>query len=184
VLLEARTVAWAASGRNGGFCSASLTHGLANGLQRFGGEIEVLERLGRRNLDEIGDTIARHRIDCGFERTGELTVATQDWQVAGLRDSADAARALGHQPELLDRDGVRAEINSPAFLGGLWDAGGCALVDPARLAWGLRRACLDAGVCTPPAAACSPPGPRWAPARTTRCCAGSALSSSLSTTTC
>jgi glycine/D-amino acid oxidase-like deaminating enzyme len=146
VLLEARTVAWAASGRNGGFCSASLTHGLANGLQRFGGEIEVLERLGRRNLDEIGDTIARHRIDCGFERTGELTVATQDWQVAGLRDSADAARALGHQPELLDRDSVRAEINSPAFLGGLWDAGGCALVDPARLAWGLRRACLDAGV--------------------------------------
>jgi len=146
VLLEARTVAWAASGRNGGFCSASLTHGLANGLQRFGGEIEVLERLGLRNLDEIGGTIARYRIDCGFERTGELTVATQDWQVAGLRESAAAARALGREPHLLDRDGVRAEIGSPVFLGGLWDAGGCALVDPARLAWGLRRACLDAGV--------------------------------------
>jgi hypothetical protein len=27
VLLEAQTVGWAASGRNGGFCEASLTHG-------------------------------------------------------------------------------------------------------------------------------------------------------------
>jgi glycine/D-amino acid oxidase-like deaminating enzyme len=146
MLLEARAVAWAASGRNGGFCSASLTHGLANGLQRFGGEIGTLERLGLRNLDEIARSVARYRIDCGFERTGELTVATQDWQLAGLRESAGAARVLGREPELLDRDGVRAEIDSPAFLGGLWDAEGCALVDPARLAWGLRRACLDAGV--------------------------------------
>jgi len=146
VLLEARTVAWAASGRNGGFCSASLTHGLANGLRRFGGEIETLERLGTRNLDEIADAIARYRIDCGFERTGELTVATQDWQLATLRESAEATRAMGREPELLGRDRVRAEIDSPTYLGGLWDTGGCALVDPARLAWGLRRACLDAGV--------------------------------------
>jgi glycine/D-amino acid oxidase-like deaminating enzyme len=146
VLLEARTVAWAASGRNGGFCSASLTHGLANGVARFGGEIETLERLGARNLDEIADAIARYQIDCGFERTGELTVATQDWQLATLRESAEANRALGREPELLGRERVRAEIDSPTYLGGLWDTGGCALVDPARLAWGLRRACLDAGV--------------------------------------
>ncbi len=146
VLLEARTVAWAASGRNGGFCSASLTHGLANGVARFGGEIGTLERLGARNLDEIADAIARYQIDCGFERTGELTVATQDWQLATLRESAEANRALGREPELLGRDRVRAEIDSPTYLGGLWDTGGCALVNPARLAWGLRRACLDAGV--------------------------------------
>jgi len=31
VLLEGRAIGWAASGRNGGFCAASLTHGLANG---------------------------------------------------------------------------------------------------------------------------------------------------------
>ena len=34
VLLEADTLGWAASGRNGGFCSASLTHGFGNGLAR------------------------------------------------------------------------------------------------------------------------------------------------------
>ena len=31
VVIEAGTAGWAASGRNGGFCSASLTHGRANG---------------------------------------------------------------------------------------------------------------------------------------------------------
>jgi len=81
VLLEGRTVGWAASGRNGGFCSASLTHGPANGFDRFGPEMPALHRLGRQNLDEIAATVARYSIDCGFERTGELTVATRDWQL-------------------------------------------------------------------------------------------------------
>ena len=94
VLLEGRTAGWAASGRNGGFCSASLTHGLANGLERFGPEMPVLDRLGRENLDEIAATVARHGIDCDFERTGELAVATRPWHLPGLWDHAAAARRL------------------------------------------------------------------------------------------
>ena len=34
VLLEAETIGWAASGRNGGFVEASLTHGRQNGERR------------------------------------------------------------------------------------------------------------------------------------------------------
>ena len=34
-LLEARTIGWAASGRNGGFVEATLTHGEVNGENRF-----------------------------------------------------------------------------------------------------------------------------------------------------
>jgi glycine/D-amino acid oxidase-like deaminating enzyme len=48
--------------------------------------------------------------------------------------------------QLLDRDAVRAEVDSPTYLGGLWDRTGCAMLDPARLVWGLRQACLDLGV--------------------------------------
>src|SRR6478735_2626644 len=55
VLIEGREVGWAASGRNGGFCAASLTHGLGNGLARWPGELAVLEDLGARNLDAIED---------------------------------------------------------------------------------------------------------------------------------
>jgi len=146
VLLEARQVAWAGTGRNGGFCSASLTHGLANGQDRFPRELARLEGLGRRNLDEIEETIARYGIDCDFARTGELAVATQPWQIAGLRETAELAARLGSDVRLLDAGAVQAEIHSPTYLGGLWDSGGCATLDPARLAWGLRQACLAAGV--------------------------------------
>jgi glycine/D-amino acid oxidase-like deaminating enzyme len=146
VLLEGRRIAWAATGRNGGFCSASLTHGLANGHDRFPDELSELERLGRRNLDEIEKTIARYQIDCDFVRSGELAVATQPWQADSLRETAALADRLGCSQRLLTADAVRAEVNSPGYLAGLWDTAGCAIVDPARLAWGLRQACLDAGV--------------------------------------
>jgi glycine/D-amino acid oxidase-like deaminating enzyme len=146
VLLEGRTVGWAGTGRNGGFCAASLTHGLSNGQDRFPGELATLERLGRQNLDEIEKTAGRYSIDCDFARTGELSVATRPWQLAGLRETAELAARLGTHTRVLDTAELKAELNSPTYLGGLWDAGGCATVDPAKLAWGLRQACLDAGV--------------------------------------
>jgi glycine/D-amino acid oxidase-like deaminating enzyme len=146
VLVEGRRIAWAGTGRNGGFCSASLTHGIGNGLERFPAELATLDRLGRRNLDQIEATAGRYGIDCDFRRTGELAVATSGWQLAGLQESADAIRALGGDAVVLDGAAVRAELDSPTYLGGMWDREGCATVDPARLAWGLRRSCLEAGV--------------------------------------
>jgi glycine/D-amino acid oxidase-like deaminating enzyme len=146
VLLEADRCGWAASGRNGGFCAASLTHGLGNGIERFPREIATLERLGAANLDAIESTVAELGIDCDFERTGELDVATEPHQVAWLRESQAQARAHGADPVFLDRDELQADIHSPTFLAGVWDRDSCALVNPARLAWGLRAACEAVGV--------------------------------------
>ncbi|MCW3814672.1 FAD-binding oxidoreductase [Micromonospora sp. DR5-3] len=146
LLVEAGTCGWAASGRNGGFCAASLTHGLANGVDRFPGEIDELERLGRENLAAIAATVARYGIDCDFERTGEMAVAVEPYQIAGLAEDAELARRYGHDVRLLDRDEVRAEVASPTYLGGMWDRDRVAMLDPAKLAWGLRRAALDLGV--------------------------------------
>jgi glycine/D-amino acid oxidase-like deaminating enzyme len=137
VLVEADRIAWAASGRNGGFCSASLTHGEANGRARFGDEQTALDKLGMANLDQIEAAVATYGIDCDFRRTGDLAVATQPHQV-------DELRALGG--EFLDRDAVRAELDSPTYLAGLWDRRGTAIVDPAGLAWGLARAAESLGV--------------------------------------
>ncbi|WP_214413408.1 NAD(P)/FAD-dependent oxidoreductase [Sphaerisporangium fuscum] len=146
VLLEGRRVGWAASGRNGGFCVASLTHGLGNGLGRWPQEILSLVRQGNRNLDEIERTVARYDIRCAFERTGELHVATEPWQLDDMAKDIEIARELGMDHRPLSQEQVRAEVDSPTYLGGVWDRDGCAMLDPARLAWGLREACLSLGV--------------------------------------
>ncbi|MEV7615254.1 FAD-dependent oxidoreductase [Streptomyces sp. NPDC089799] len=147
VLIESKEAGWAASGRNGGFCAASLTHGFANGLARWPGELAKLEELGARNLDGIEEAVARYGIDCDFERTGEIDVATEPHQVQELRELQEEAERLGFGGAVfLDRDAVRAEVDSPTFLGGLWDRDGVAMLHPAKLAWGLKQACLGLGV--------------------------------------
>lgn len=165
VLIEGREAGWAASGRNGGFCAASLTHGLGNGLARWPEELTELEELGGRNLDAIEEAVGRYRIDCDFERTGEIDVATEPHQLAELHEMHQQATRLGFTGlELLDADTMRAEVDSPTFLGGLWDRRGVAMLHPAKLAWGLRRACLELGVRiyeNTPAFGSPPPAPGW-----------------------
>ncbi|TPQ19859.1 NAD(P)/FAD-dependent oxidoreductase [Streptomyces sporangiiformans] len=148
VLVEGREVGWAASGRNGGFCAASLTHGLANGLSRWPDEIHQLQKLGARNLDEIEATVDRYCLDCDFGRTGEIDVATEPYQAAELRAWYEelVRHGLADGIEYLDTDAVRQQVDSPTFLGGLHDRRGVALLNPARLAWGLKRACIGLGV--------------------------------------
>ena len=137
VLLEASTIGWAASGRNGGFCEASLTHGEENGRSRWPEEYDALERLGADNLDAFEADVHELGLDCQFERTGQLAVAVEEHQVEWLRESAALPRR-GRR--------TRAEIDSPLFLAGEWSRDDCALVHPARLARELARVATDLGV--------------------------------------
>ena len=146
VLVEGRTIGWAASGRNGGFVSPSLTHGQANGLAHFADDYPALVRIGVENMDAIESTLSRLGIDAEWERTGELTVAVAPWQLDEL--SADVRRGADFSPNvrLLDADQTRTMVASPTYLGARYDPDGVALVHPAKLVWGLAEACLLAGV--------------------------------------
>jgi glycine/D-amino acid oxidase-like deaminating enzyme len=146
IVVEQRETGAGASGRNGGFCSYSLTHGFINGYSRFKDEMEVIERLGRENLDAIEATITKYGIDCNFEWNGELRVALEDWQMEGLAEEAKLRNSFGDNVELLNQEEIQARVKSPIYKGALWDPDGTALVDPARLVWGLERACIKLGV--------------------------------------
>jgi len=145
VVLEAERLGWAATGRNGGFCAASLTHGVGNGLARWPGEMPLLQLLGAANLDAIEATIRERGIDCDFERTGELDVAVEPWQLEDLGSLHRTMRDLGEDVELLTSAQTRALVDSPTYLGGLLDRRGVAMVNPARLAWGLADAIESSG---------------------------------------
>ena len=146
VMLEGDTVAFGGSGRNGGFVDASLTHGLPNGLARFPDEIDQLERLGLENLAGIEETLKRFSIDAAYEKTGFLLAAREQHEADELSEFAEVLRERGIDAEYLDQAAVRRELDSPTYIAGLWQRTGNAIVDPARLAWGLARAAAELGV--------------------------------------
>jgi glycine/D-amino acid oxidase-like deaminating enzyme len=146
VLLEATRCGNGASGRNGGFLQSSLTHGTRNGLTRFPGEIERLERLGFENFDGLARDVEDLGVDAELERSGDLVVALEPRELADLDHEAQLLRRFGYELELLDARHLRAELDSPLFLGGLWTKTGSALVHPGKLADGLRAAAVHAGV--------------------------------------
>ncbi len=146
VLLEATRCGTGASGRNGGFLQSSLTHGIGNGLSRFPDEIEKLERLGLENFRALAGDLERLAIDAEFEPTGDLIVALEPRELAHLEEEAELLRRFGHDAELLDREQIRAEVNSPMYLGGLRTRTGSALVHAGKLGDGLRAAAAGDGV--------------------------------------
>jgi glycine/D-amino acid oxidase-like deaminating enzyme len=145
ILLEATETASGATGRNGGFVDASLTHGFENGLSRWPNELATLTALGNANLKAIGETVKRLGIECDYLPTGEIVVATEPYQVEDMQNAPQPAKAYGESFEWFDRDQMQALVHSPTYLGGLLNHN-VAMVNPAQLAWGLRQACLDLGV--------------------------------------
>jgi glycine/D-amino acid oxidase-like deaminating enzyme len=95
VLLEGDRCGAGASGRNGGFLEASLTHGLENGLSRWPDEIDRLLELGRENFAAIRETLERRRIDAAWHEGGVIQVATRPHEVPWLEEAAEAAASPG-----------------------------------------------------------------------------------------
>ena len=124
VVLEAEVAGFGASTRNGGFCAASLTHGLFNGLSHWPKEFETLKRMGHENLGALPDTLDRHGIDASVEATGQTHVAVAPWQVDDLRELHQLSLEHGETSEFFEQDAARALVDSPTYLAAVWDRAG------------------------------------------------------------
>ncbi|MBG6056022.1 glycine/D-amino acid oxidase-like deaminating enzyme [Salinibacterium sp. CAN_S4] len=140
VVVEAAELGWAASGRNGGFCESSLTHGPENGQRHFPNEVDVLDRLSLENFAGLKATIEHYSMDVEFEETGVLLVATEPHQVDGLRETAAAG------PDATFYEGDDIPVKSPLYRAAVSETAGFGFVHPAKLVWELRRVCLELGV--------------------------------------
>lgn len=146
VLVEGRSVGWAASGRSAGLCGASLAYGDRDGRGRPPDDPAVLNRLGQENLAAIGAAVGELGLDCQWERTGVVDLAIEPHQIDWLLDAAARAVRTGAPHTFLDRAKLRDTIASPIYEAGLVRPDGAALVHPARLAVELARAASEAGV--------------------------------------
>lgn len=145
VVIEAGRCGHAASGRNGGFCAPSISHGVGNALRRWPGEAETLVRLGRENLDGYARDVEELGLDIEFERAGKLNLASTPWQRESLRAMAANYSRFGIPFELLSGPALAARLDSPLYPEGLFEPN-YALVNPARTVAELRRVALAQGV--------------------------------------
>ncbi|MFD4421623.1 NAD(P)/FAD-dependent oxidoreductase [Agromyces sp. NPDC058484] len=142
VLIEAKRIGWAASGRNGGFCEPSLTHGSANAKIHVPGEERLLKRLGEQNLEELLETIERYDIDCDVRPHGVIKLATEPHQERSLRELAESDESV----ILLEGEKLQEQVRTAAARVGGWATKEGVVLHPVKLAEGLVRACEELGV--------------------------------------
>jgi glycine/D-amino acid oxidase-like deaminating enzyme len=75
-----------------------------------------------------------------------LWLATEPHQVEEIGEEVELLRRFGGDAQPLDAAAMRAEVDSPLALGGVWHRDGGGVLDPVALAYGLRRAVLALGV--------------------------------------
>ncbi|MGL5809174.1 MAG: NAD(P)/FAD-dependent oxidoreductase [Nocardioides sp.] len=144
VVIEAAHIASGASGRNGGFVSTSLTHGLAHGLATWPDEMDLLVELGEANAKEIDNFVHTEGIDAALRWCGKTLIATRPRELSWLQEIQAVHTRFGQEAHYLNGHELRADVHSPRFLGGLRVKSG-GLVDPVSLTLGLRHAVTKRG---------------------------------------
>lgn len=147
VILERDECGFGPSGRNGGFINGFYDHaGTLRDLYGPDGALAVIDA-GARTIDELEAWMTAQGVDAWFRRDGFIGVASAPRQAGGWEEPLAVARDLGiaDHYRLLTRAELDAYCISPVFEGGHFvDDGGT--VQPARLARGLRRILMEAGV--------------------------------------
>ncbi|MFE8101857.1 FAD-dependent oxidoreductase [Brenneria goodwinii] len=141
-VIEAKRCGSEASGRNGGFCSPSISHGVSIAASRWPQEAEKIIAMGINNLDELAADLDDWGMQIEFERTGQLNLARHPWQIEGLRSMQEEYQHFGLACEFLEGDKLAEKVNTPFYSAGLFEPN-YALVNPAKMVSELRRVCLS-----------------------------------------
>lgn len=146
-LLEAETVGWGASGRNGGQIITGYNKAMAT-IERWVGAADArrLWDLGEEAKTLLAERVRRHAIACDLT-WGFLYAATKARHMADVAEIEQEMRErYGYrQARALDRAGARSVVRSDSYVGGLFDEGSGHL-HPLNYAIGLAGAAAAAGV--------------------------------------
>jgi len=149
LVLEARTVGFGASGRNGGWCSAYFPASLER-LAAAGGRPAALrmQEALNRTVSDVGADLAAAGVDCDWHAGGTVTLALNEAQVARAQAAVAHARAWGLGEDhlrWLPRSEARQLIDARGMLGATF-GGACAVLHPAKAVAGLAEAVERRGV--------------------------------------
>ena len=144
-LLEAHTLGWGASTRNGGIVHAGYKWSAGQLIKRYGQETGTA--LYRETLDSyelVKRLIAEETIDCDFREVGHLELAYAPSHVPELEHARKSLASVGVTSRVVPRERIREEVGTDAYYGAL-AVEGSGLLHPARYFAGLAAAAARAG---------------------------------------
>jgi len=145
-IVEADVCGGGASGRNGGMVLSWWAKFLT--LEKLCGTEEAirLAKASEEAVREVGTVCAENHIRAGYRYDGWLWSATSRPQEGAWQETVDALERNGLQPfRHVAPDEIRGRWGSPARRSAVFEAS-AAIVQPAKLARGLRRLALARGV--------------------------------------
>jgi glycine/D-amino acid oxidase-like deaminating enzyme len=146
VVMEAETIGWGASSRNGGMTLTGLKLGANTLIARYGREqSRRMYAASLASIDCVEQIVCDEAIDCNFLRCGHLEVACKQVHFDDYARQAEViAREFNHELRIVPRNELRSEIGSEIYYGGMVDEVSAGL-NPARYVAGLGRAAMRAG---------------------------------------
>ncbi len=145
-VLEAETVGWGASSRNGGMVLTGMKLGVNQLISMYGRErTQRMYAASLETIDCVERIVREEAIDCDFARCGHLEVACKQKHFDDYARQAEVIeREFRHTLRVVQRHELSAEIGSSIYYGGMVDEVSAGL-NPARYVAGLARAAAKAG---------------------------------------
>ncbi|NHO18297.1 FAD-dependent oxidoreductase [Acetobacter oeni] len=144
-IVDAETVGWGASGRNGGQVNPGLKMLPSQVEHHFGPERGRRLSVAAWNApDLVFALIEKHKIACDAARGGTIRAATAASQLPALERLTDECRARGGEAEWLNRSQMTARTGTGRYCGGMIDRRGGQL-NPLLYVRGLASAAAKRG---------------------------------------
>lgn len=145
-VLESETIGWGASSRNGGMVLTGMKLGVNKLISMYGREkTQEMYAASLKSIDCVEQVVTEEKIDCDFSRCGHLEVACKQKHFDDYARQAEIiAREFNHRLRVVQKHGLRSEIGSDIYFGGMVDEISAGL-NPARYVAGLARAAQRAG---------------------------------------
>jgi glycine/D-amino acid oxidase-like deaminating enzyme len=146
VVLEAESIGWGASSRNGGMVLTGMKLNPEVLTKRYG--VDATKRMYAASLasiDCVERLVSEERIECDFSRCGHLEVASKQSHFDAYARSVELlAREFDHRQQIIPKSELSAEIGADIYYGGIVDDASAGL-NPARYVAGLAGAALRSG---------------------------------------
>jgi glycine/D-amino acid oxidase-like deaminating enzyme len=145
-VLEAETIGWGASSRNGGMVLTGMKLGVNKLISMYGRErTQRMYAASLASINCVEQIVREEEIQCDFARCGHLEVACKQKHFDDYARQAEViAREFNHKLRVVQKNELSIEIGSTVYHGGMVDeiSAGC---NPARYVAGLGRAAINAG---------------------------------------